>query len=391
MNRHTPAVAAVLVAAALGLAGCSAGSPRTTAAGVGTVAAGGPLDLRGACPDKVVVQVNWWPEVSQAAVYHLLGPGARVDTTRKRVVGPLVSQGKDTGVEVELRAGGPAIGFQKVSAQMYLDPSIMLGYLTMDESIELSGKQPTTGVVTPLEIDPLALIWSPKSHPGWATIADIGQTDTKVLYFEGEGTYIDYLVGSGILRHRQVDGGYDGTPARFVASGGTIAVQGFATNEPYLYEKKVRAWGKPVQFALVNDTGYPNYRNYLAIRTGDRQRLAACLRKLVPIVQRSEVDFMADPAPTLRLLTSLVDQYRAGYRYEPDQAEYGYQTLRRLGLVGNGRNNTLGDFDPDRLQRMIDIVVPILTSQNKPPKPDLKPAEIATNDFIDPGIGLPSR
>lgn len=40
---------------------------------------------------------------------------------------------------------------------------------------------------------------------------------------------------------------------------------------------------------------------------------------------------------------------------------------------------------------MIDIVVPILTSQKKPPRPDLKPADIATNEFIDPGVGLPSR
>jgi hypothetical protein len=47
-----------------------------------------------------------------------------------------------------------------------------------------------------------------------------------------------------------------------------------------------------VKYALVNDTGYPFYPQELSIRTGDKAALALCLKKLVPIVQRAQVDFL---------------------------------------------------------------------------------------------------
>ena len=85
-------------------------------------------------------------------------------------------------------------------------------------------------------------MWDPKNRPNINTIADIGQTpDMKVLYYEGESTFVDYLISSGILRAGQLEGGYDGSPAQFVAANGAIAVQGFATNEPYVYESSAPA------------------------------------------------------------------------------------------------------------------------------------------------------
>jgi hypothetical protein len=66
-------------------------------------------------------------------------------------------------------------------------------------------------------------------RPRVATISDIGQTDTPVLYYQ-TATFMAYLLGSGILRASQVDASYDGTPSRFAADGGKDAVQGYATN-----------------------------------------------------------------------------------------------------------------------------------------------------------------
>ena len=37
-------------------------------------------------------------------------------------------------------------------------------------------------------------------------------------------------------------------------------------------------------------------------------------------------------------------------------AEYAVETMRSLGLVGNGQNSTLGDMQPERIQRMIEIL-----------------------------------
>ena len=77
----------------------------------------------------------------------MVGDGYTVDTGKFRVTGPLVSKGEDTGVKIEIRAGGPAIGFQSVTSQLYADPDIMLGYVSTDEAIQNSGEFPTKAVV----------------------------------------------------------------------------------------------------------------------------------------------------------------------------------------------------------------------------------------------------
>src|SRR6266536_3584408 len=197
----------------------------------GAAAPSGRGTLAGVCPATVVVQTNWFPQSEHGAAYRLVGPGYRIDAAHKRVTGPLVAGGHDTGVRIEVRAGGPAVGFQSSAALMYQDPDITLGMLQTDEIVQFSKTQPVVGVMAPLELDPQILLWDPKAHPDWHTIADIGQSDVQVLYFQGSA-YMEYLVGAGILRRAQIDGRYDGSPSRFVASGGKIAVQGYAPTSP---------------------------------------------------------------------------------------------------------------------------------------------------------------
>ena len=386
-RRFSRTVTLLVGALALALAASACTSSSSSASKPAAPPASGALSLKGVCPDTVVVQSNWFPEAEHGAVYQLLGPGYRIDAATKRISGPLVASGKDTGVRIEIRAGGPAVGFQSAAALMYQKPEITLGMLQSDEIIQVSKTQPVVGVVAPLELDPQILLWDPKSHPDWHTITDIGQTDTPVLYFQSN-SYMEYLLGAGILRRSQVDGRYDGSPSRFVASGGKIAVQGYATNEPYLYEHEVKAWDKPVAFQLIVDTGYPNYANVLTVRADQKAKLAPCLQRLVPIIQQGQVDFMRSPTKTLDLIVKLDDNYKGGFVYSRGLADFAVAQMRRLGIVDNGHDTTLGNFDTERLQRLINIVVPIFNGEKKPIKANLTPADVVTNEFIDPSIGL---
>ena len=381
--------ATLLLAALLVLTGCASRSePAGGQAVSGSASAGDALSLRGVCPDTIVVQSSWYPQVEHAALYQLLGAGSRIDATRKTVSGPLVAFGKDAGVRLEIRAGGPAIGSQQVSAQMFADPSITLGMVNSDELIQQSQAHPLLGVVAPLELDPQIIMWDPRAHPDWNTIQDIGLTNTRVLYYQGS-PFMAYLLGAGILRPSQVDASYSGTPDRFVAARGTLAVQGYATNEPWAWQHEVKQWGRPLAYALVNDTGYPNYANLLAVRPGDRPRLDGCLRRLVPIIQRAQVQFMTQPGPTTELIVRAVAAQR-GFTYTRPLADYATATMRRLGIVDNGKDKTLGNFDDTRLHRMIDILTPIFAGQHKPIRPGLTPSDLVTNDYIEPTIGLPA-
>src|SRR6266498_2550660 len=350
-NRTLPLLAAAL-SLALIAAGCSSGTSKSSGSS-NAPAASGAQSLKGVCPDPVVVQTDWWPEPEHGATYQLLGAGYKLDTAKKRVTGPLVSQGKDTGVKIEVRAGGPAIGFQQTSAQMYLDKSITLGFVFTDSAVQLSAKQPTLAVVTPLDINPQMIMWDPKVHPYFHTIADIGQTNTEVLYFKGS-TYMDYLIGSGILRKNQVDGSYTGAPDRYVASGGKVAQQGFATSEPFIYQSQ----------------------------------LSDCLKRLVPMFQQAQIDYVKNPDAVNKLVVQLNKDYKSEYPMDENLAKFTAEQELKLGIVGNGSDKTLGNFDKGRIKRTIDIGGPIDAAQKQPVKAGLAPQDIVTNEFINPSISL---
>lgn len=385
MVRHRLLIASL---AALVVACGGGGSAGSTPPPAPRAAPGSSLDLQSVCPASVVVQMNWYPQAEHAGLYRLLGTAPSVDAAQKRVSAELVASGRDTGVRLEVRSGGPAIGFQQVSAQLYLDPAITLGVVATDEAVQNSKDHPTLQVMAPMDLNPQVILWSPDKHSDWKSIADIGRSSATVLYFGG-ATYMEYLVGAGILRRSQVDGSYDGTPSRFVASGGTVAQQGYATNEPYLYSHELPAWDKRIEFQLVHDTGYPIYPDAFAVRSADRGRLTPCLRKLVPILQQSTVDYVRDPGPTNRAIVSMVHDLNAAQDYTLNRANYAAGEMKKLKVISNGSNRTIGDFDMARIQKVTEIVGPIFARAGKPIASGLRPEDVATNEFIDPNVGLP--
>jgi hypothetical protein len=377
----------VLVAVLALLAACTGDNGGGGTAPAPAAPAGDALDLKSVCPNPIVVQKDWQPESEHGFLYNLVGDGYKVDTEKKKVTGPLVAQGRPTGVNIEIRTGGPAVGFEPVPAVMYSDRSIHLGYVATDEAVQFSAKQPTTAVFAQMDISPLAIMWSPEKHPSFNIIADIGQSDTEVLYTKGL-SYMEFLVGSGILKESQLNGSYDGSPALFVQSGGEDALQGFATSEPYLYQHEIKQWGKPLKFQLVNDAGFPVYFSAMSVRADDKAKLAPCLKKLVPILQRSQADFIAKPDHAINVILDLVKQYNTGWQYSKGLAEYSAKALKQEGIVGDGNNGYIGDFDMGRVQKVLQIMGPILAARKQTVKEGLKPEEIATNEFIDTKISL---
>jgi hypothetical protein len=375
---------AAVVVAGLALTACAAGTTTTRGKDAPQAVTGDPRKLAGVCPNPVVVQTSWWPESTHGGIYELLGDKATVDTNKKIVRGPLVSGGVDTGVQLEIRPGGPARGQQPVADLMKADPSITFGQQATEEQV-LGWAQgiPTVGVIAPFYVDPVVFIWDRKLHPDWNTIQDVGQTNTTVYTFHSANA--DYLLGSGILRASQVNYSYDGSPALFMAKPDSV-VGGFATNEPFIY----RSLGRDVDYAYVADTGYPDYRNVWTIHADQQQKLAPCLRKLVPMMQQAMIDFVSKPARTLARIVQLNTQYKASFPYPQPQAEYGVRTMKQDGLVSDPKSGGFGAFDASRNSRMIDILRPIYAAQHQSVPGDLTADSIATNAYIDPSIRMGS-
>lgn len=339
--------------------------------------------LQGICPNPIVIQTDWFPTPERAAAYQLVGPGGRIDAERGRYSGPL----GDTGVDVEVRLGGPYTGFAPFTAVMYQDESILLGYMPTDQAVQNFEKQPTISVLATLDINPQVLVFDPATYD-FKSIADIGKSDATVLYFEGL-PFMDFLLQKGLLRQDQIDGGYDGSPARFLASDGKLVFQGYASNEPYRYENDIEDWKRPVRSLLINDAGYEIYPENLAVRPEALTERRECLQKLVPMIQQAMVDYVRNPGPTNDTLIKIGEAIKVPVSLTPGGNAYAVKTMLDLKIMSNGANDTVGDFDMARTQRVIDEQLrPAFATRGDPIREGLKAEEIQTNEFIDPDIGL---
>jgi hypothetical protein len=350
----------------------------------------GSIDLSTNCPSTVVIQTDWNPEAEHGTLYELLGDDYTVDADLKSVSGPLMSSGEYTGVNVEIRSGGPAIGYSTVAAQMYQDTDITIGYAGTDGQVQQSSDLPTIAFVAPLDINPQMVMWDPATYPDVTTIAELGESlkdGSVVRYFDG-AAYMEYLIADGQLSREQVDGSYDGTPANFVAAEGADGQQGFASAEPYIYENEVESWNKPVAFQLINDAGWTAYAGALSVRSADFDDLSACLADITPVFQQATVDFFDEPSTAVATILDLVEQYDTGWVYSQGVADFSVQQMKELNLVSNAGNDTLGDFDLDRVQEIIDTMSPIATELGTPPVDGLSVDDLVTNEFIDDSIGL---
>jgi hypothetical protein len=388
---RTAVAGGLTVATLVALTACNAVGSDDAAAPAATSTAAGAIDLSGVCPANVVIQTDWNPESEHGHLYQLLGDDYTVDAANATVSGPLLAGGEPTGVNVEIRSGGPAIGYQTVTSQMYADTDITLGYVTTDEGVQLSDSLPTTAVFAPLDVSPIMLMWDPKTYPDVTDIKSLGSAladnDGVVRYFGGSA-YMSYLIGAGILPEKVTDGSYDGTPANFVAAQGKDAQQGFASAEPYLYKNSLEGASFDVKYQLVNDAGYPVYASAMSVRSGDLESLTPCLQQLVPVLQQAEVDYFADPTAANALILELVEKFDNGWIYDQDEADYSVETMISDDLASNGDNDYMGDMSEERIQEIIDKATPIFTDQGTAPKDGLTVADIATNEFIDTSIGF---
>jgi hypothetical protein len=348
-----------------------------------SAAGGGDGVLSDVCPATVVVQTDWFPEAEHGALYNLIGEGYTVDTSNKIVSGPMVLDGQDLGVTFEVRTGGPAIGFAPVTSYVYTDDAITFGYANTEAQVLSYEDTPLLSVVAPLEINPQMIMWDPDTYPNVESLADLGEAGVPINVFGG-GVFSEVFVAQGIWSANQIDPSYDGSPARFIAEGGAIAQQGFASAEPYDYENTFSDWGKPVAFQTLHDAGFEVYAATLGIRPDQKDELDDCLKEIVPVFQQSVVSYINSPERTNDIIVDAVEQFADSWTQSMEITAWSVEQQKELGLVGNGPDDTVGNMVGDRIQGVIDgmsqagMAVPSGLSAN----------DLFTNEYIDESIGF---
>lgn len=335
-----------------------------------------------ACPSTIAIQTDWFPEAEHGALYQLVGDDYEFDTDKKATSGSLFVDGVDSGIDVEIRAGGPAIASPSVAGEMYVDDSLTFGYATTDGQILRYEEAPLLSVISPLEQNPQIIYWDPETFPDIETIADVGVEGVTINVF-GVDTYADVFVAQGVWSADQIDPSYDGTPGRFVADG-NIAQQGFASAEPWLYLNEFEEYGRDLAFQTIHDAGFETYSQTLGIRPDDLETLRPCLESFVPLMQQTIVDYYDDPAGANAIIVAAVEAYDTFWTYPAELGDWSVGQQLELGLAGNGPDSTVGNMEIDRVQGVLDAM---RTAAMDFPD-DLTVDELVTNEFIDESIGF---
>ena len=383
LNRLITAASIAITAAAL-IAGCASESSLSNSTSSTSTPATlvESTRLDDVCDSTVAVQTDWFPQAEHGGLYELLGGEYTVDAVAGTTTGPLTFRGAATGVNLQIRAGGPFLN-SPVVTEMFLDDSITLGYVGTDVAISRYAETPTLAVFNALAVNPQVILWNKALHPTAATISDIAK-EVEAVSVYSVGPYVQYLVNAGIIDAKKVDANYKGD---FALATRDIAHQGFATSEPYRY-RTLESGAINTAYQLVHDAGWTSYPQNLAINKLRLEELRPCLTALVPIMQQAQIDFVGDPERTIATIVDVVTQLNTTWSQTPELARYAVDTMNQLGIIGNGTTTTFGDFESPRIDNFIALATPILREQGLT-IPDVQASDLATNEFLDSAITQP--
>ena len=378
-KRDITIVSAIAVGISLSLLGaCGNSEPAAT----DTSAAAAPttgVSLADVCPATIVVQTDWFPESEHGGLYQLMGDDAIASKDSGAVVGSLVVNGQSTGVNLEIRAGGPFLE-SPVVTEMYQDNAITFGYVGTDVAITRYTDAPTLAVFNALNINPQVLLWDATKHPGAKTIADAAKT-IKSFYVYGDPAWMRYFEAQGLIQKDQVDSNYKGN---LLLSTEDAAHQGFATSEPYKYAN-LESGAITTGYQLIHDAGWNSYAQNLAIRKDRLEELRPCLENIVPIFQQAQLDYIADPTRANAIILTTVAAYDSWWTQSDGDVANGAGSQKEMGIVGNGDTQTFGDLEEARVNDFIAKATPILREQGLEIA-DITASDITDNEFLDSSI-----
>jgi hypothetical protein len=400
MRRRTP-ILATLAAAALAATGCgsssskasSASAPASSTTSLGAFARSHyTTPLASVCPNPLVIQTDWLPEADHGFLYQLIGGGGT--KTQYSYEGPLGS----TGIKLRILAGGPGLGTgANQPSSLYagnLEQRVtpQLAFVSSDDAIQYSKQYPTTAVFSEYAKSPQVIMYDPKSYK----ITDLASLKAAVakgakIYVESTTfSFVGWLEAQGVPSSAFI-GGYSGDLEKFVGGGGSLLNQGFSTNEVFKLEHETPAWNKPVGYAYIADLGLPFDQSAVSVATDKLGSMQSCLSKVVPLMQHALVDYTSNPAEVNTLLSQLNPTYTAPFWQTPvDLNNAAVKVMRTDQLVADTPGtSSVGGVSMPVVQQVVTSLVPVdqsrgLTTLN----PSVTAADIATNQFIDPSIGL---
>jgi hypothetical protein len=91
---------------------------------------------------------------------------------------------------------------------------------------------------------------------------------------------------------------------------------------------------KSVKYTLIYKYGLDDYPTTLLVAKGQKQKLAPCLKKFVPLVQQGLVDCFKNPTTVDNLLAKINPKYSASYWQTPvAESKFSEQSQMKYGIA----------------------------------------------------------
>ena len=332
------------------------------------VAPAGGVDLSADCPETVVIQTDWNPEAEHGWIYEMIGDGYSIDKGGVSVTGPLVaSGGADTGVDLQIRSGGPAIGFQTVTSQLYTDDEHPPRLRLHRRGIQNAAEFPTVAILAGMEKNPQMIMWDPETYPD--VHDDRGHRRGRASSCATSAARRTWTSSPRPGSCRPTRSTAATTARRRTSSPPRAPTPSRASGRPSRTSTRTRsptgASRSPTTTSTTPAGRTTPSRSPPSRRTSRRTGRAS--RSWCRSSSSRRVDYIGDPAETNALIIEAVETFDNGWVYSEGVADYAVETMQADGLLGNGPDETVGNFDLDRVNELIEKARPVYAALGQEP------------------------
>lgn len=232
---------------------------------------------------------------------------------------------RDVGLNVEIRQGNAQLNGPTLLVSGGTDFFVGSGYEAI-KSVEQG--LPIVAVAALFQKDPQVLI----AHPG---VGNDRLEDLKgkpiMVSASANTSYWPFLkIKYGFTDEQKRPYAFNITP--FL--GDTSAIQqGYGTSEPYLIEK---ALGKKPNVFFLADHGYLPYANTIETTRENIEKHPEMVRKFVVATIKGWESYLKNPQPAFAAIK------RMNPEMNDELMNYGYEQVKKMGLVDSGDAQTLG-------------------------------------------------
>jgi len=302
--------------------------------------------------DKVILQLNWYPEAEHGGFY-----AAKVHGLYEA-----------KNLDVEIRPGGKTT----VVPQELTLGRIQFGVANADDVV-LAREQsaPLVALMAPLQIGPRCIMV--REDSGISSFEDL---ENITLQIDPSRPYVPFMKSKGLLSKGVKTVPYFGSVAQLVADKRT-AQQAYSFSEPLMAEQA----GVKVKTLMMSDIGYNPYASLLIASEDFVSKNEDITKRMVVASVQGWQKYLESPEETNKYILS---QNQQGMTAEA--LSFGVTNLKPLCLPEGFDRSNLGAMSSERWQTLVEQLASLEEMKMTPGK--VKPEECFNAKFLEPAVAV---